>query len=246
MKLGDQVRISGIGFHHPRELRRHHNNWGQVIVIPGFQSTGNRIWESPDGNTMYVVGINGLIAYYDGNSAQLIRTNTSLDFQDVWGAMTSNGQIQVLAIASDKFSLGGKYIISLSGSSFTQLQDSVGIAVSLSGIWFVPNLRYFLVGDGIFEKNTLTNPIWQLDPFTNQITGYPYAVRGNGTNDVVMVGELGVVAHYNGSTWYKYVELQNSMDRLVSVSIRGNEVIAVGGRYYDGFHNYGLITHGRR
>ena len=215
-------------------------------VFPSFQSPANKMWESPDGNTLFVVGENGLIAYFNGNTSQVIKTSTSLPFQDVWGATTSNGQEQVLAIASDKFGLGGKYIISLSGSSYTQLLDSVGQAVSVSSIWFVPNQKYYLVGDGIFEKSALANSIWQLDPFTNQITGYPYAVRGNGIDDVVVVGELGVVAHYNGLTWYKYVELQNSMDRLTSVSIRGNEIIAVGGRYYDGLHNYGLITHGRR
>lgn len=220
--------------------------FSQPLVFPGFQSTGNKTWESPDGQSVYVVGLNGQIAYYDGNSPQLIRTNTTLPFQDIWGSQSSNGQQQVLAIASDKFSLGGKYIVSLSGNTFTHLADSVGTAVSLSGIWFVLNQRYFLVGDGIFEKSSLTNPIWELDPLTNQILGYPYAVRGNGVNDVVVAGELGDIAHYNGSTWLDYAQLRNSTDRLVGVSIKGDQIIAVGGRYIDGLHNYALISHGRR
>ncbi len=227
-------------------------HWNGVQFLNGDAINGiwpsqwmNKIWGSSD-NDLYIVGDGGNVVHFDGAAWNKITSGTSLPFQDIWGSQSSNGQQQVIAIASDKFGLGGKYIISLSGNSFTHLSDSVGIAVSLSGIWFVPNQRYYLVGDGIFEKNTLTNPVWQLDPFTNQVTGYPYAVRGNGINDVVVACELGIIAHYNGSSWHKYIELQTSIDRLISVSIKGDEIVAVGVRNYDGFHYYGVIYHGRR
>jgi len=204
----------------------------------------NKMWGSSD-NDLYIVGDGGTAVHFDG-SWHGITSGTTLPFQDIWGGVAANGQQQVLAIASDRFGLGGKYIVSLSGNSFTQLPDSIATPISLSGIWFIPNQKYYLAGYEIYEKNLLTDPVWQTDLFSYQINKYKFAVRGNGTNDVVEVGENGTVSHYNGSTWRLYSELENTTDRLLSVSIKGDEIVAVGVRNYDGFHYYGVIYHGWR
>jgi len=204
----------------------------------------NKIWGSSD-NDLYVVGDGGAAAHFDG-SWHSIATGTTLPFQDIWGSRTTNGQQQVIAVASDKFGLGGKYICSLNGNTTTRISDSTNIGNRLSGIWFIPNQLYVLVGDEVYEKHLVTDPVWQDQPVSYQINEFKYAARANGANDLVVICENGTIAHYNGSTWRIYTELENSLDRLLNVSIKGNEIIAVGERYYDGVHNYGVIYHGTR
>jgi hypothetical protein len=208
-----------------------------------FYNTGaeaaNKIWEDPDGKKIYFVGNNGLIAYSpdQGSTWQQVQTGTTLPFQDIWG---DSGEL--LTIASNKFSNGGKYLVQLNSNIATPLNDSIPYGVSLSGIWFKANQEYFLVGDGIFEKQNIKQNIWQFDIFSRQIKYYPFAVRGNSTNDVFISGEAGTLAHWNGATWEKYVEIQNSAYRLWSISVKGNQVIAVG---YT-FNGSALVCIGKR
>jgi hypothetical protein len=198
-----------------------------------------KIWANSD-NNIYIVGDGGTCVHYDG-SWHSIQTGTTLPFQDIWG---DGGQ--VLATASDKFGLGGKYLISLNGNMATILNDSIPTAVSLSGIWFKANQKYFLVGDGIFEDQSLVQRNWQFDTFSWQLKYYTFAVRGNSVNDVFTSGDAGTLAHWNGKVWTAYLAIQNTTDGLRSISMKGNTVIAVGERYIDGIHYYGVIYAGRR
>jgi hypothetical protein len=201
-----------------------------------------RIWGS-SGRDLYIVGDGGIAVHFDG-TWHAISTGTTLPFQDIWGSNLSNNE--VLAVASDKFGAGGLYVAQFNSNSPSRALDTVPTAVSLSGIWFVQNDKYLLVGDGIFEKHLLSDPAWLLDPFVHDINQYPFAVRGNAANDVFIACNNGIVAHFNGVNWRRYDEVQNINDRLLSISVKGNIVIAVGLRYYDGFRNYGVIYNGSR
>jgi len=201
-----------------------------------------KIWASSD-NNIYIVGDNGTAVYYDG-SWQSVGTGTTLPFQDIWGGTDRIGRQQVLAVASDKFGNGGKSIISLDNGEASSVSDS-GYISSLSGIWFVPNEIYYIVGPGIFQRNFIQdNEMWSGPALP--IDWYSFAVRGNNKNDVVAVGDAGSISHFNGVSWYGYTQLLNPIDRLVSVSMKNNLIIAVGDRHNDGVHYYGLIYIGRR
>lgn len=203
----------------------------------------NKIWESADNKQLYFIGNNGMITYSSdqGSSWQKVETGTTLPFQDIWG---DGGQ--VLAVASNKFTTGGKYIVELNSNKANEINDIIPTAVSLSGIWFIKNRKYFLVGDGIYKKNFLSDSVWVQDPFHIVFRYYPYAVRGNGINDVVIAGDKSSIAHFNGKNWTKYNLGQSSSDILYSVSIKNNLVIAVGYRYVSGGEYYGIIYLGRR
>jgi len=220
--------------------------YSEPIIIPWFQSQANKIWESIDRNDLYVVGNNGLIAYSSdqGNSWTQVSVNTTLPFQDIWGGTDRIGRQQVLAVASDKFGNGGKAIISLDNGEASSVSDS-GYISSLSGIWFVPNETYYIVGPGIFQRNFIQdNEMWSGPALP--IDWYSFAIRGNNKNDVVAVGDAGSISHFNGVSWYGYTQLLNPIDRLVSVSMKNNLIIAVGDRHNDGVHYYGLIYIGKR
>jgi hypothetical protein len=214
-----------------------------MLNIPFNQGPGacNKMWGTSSSD-MHFVGNNGRIIRYAGSSWTKIESGTTLPFQDIWG----NGG-DVLAVASDKFGLGGKYLVQLSGSSATQLSTNIPTAISFSSVWFVPNRKYYLVGNGIYTKRLLSDSVWKYDPIANQIVNYQYSVRGTGLNDVIVVCEHGTIAHFNGVSWriYSYGG-QTSGDRLLSVCIKNNLIIAVGMRYIDGFHDQALICIGRR
>lgn len=213
--------------------------------LPGawFNSQANKMWESANGNQIYIIGNNGLIAYSSdgGNTWQQVETGTTLPFQDIWG---DGGQ--VLAVASDKFGLGGKYLVELNGNTAVHLDDSIPTAVSLSGVWFKANQKYFLVGDGIYESLGIGQKVWHYDTVSARLKYYTFAVRGNSINDVFTCGDAGTLAHWNGDDWTAYPGIQNTADGLRSVSFKRNAVVAVGERYLSGVQYYGVVYTGRR
>jgi hypothetical protein len=70
----------------------------------------------------------------------------------------------------------------------------------LSGIWFIPELIYYIVGDGVFTTHSIQNS-WQ----TN--TGHPLIYSWH---------------HYNGN------ELPNISGGYWSIDLRPDFIIAVG------------------
>jgi hypothetical protein len=214
------------------------NTW-KVFYNTGAEDA-NKIW-SDGANDLWAVGIDGMIVHYVNGSWTKIQTGTTLPFQDIWG---DGGQ--VLAIASDKFGLGGKYLISLNGNTATVLNDSIPTAVSLSGIWFAANKEYYLVGDGVLTKNSLSSKVWNYDYNRTAASYYSFAVRGDGLNNIVIAGGFGDVSFYNGARWNEYKELYNQIDQLRSVSIKGNTIVAAGIRTYNGIQYYGVVYVGRR
>ncbi|MCL5267522.1 MAG: hypothetical protein M1469_05400 [Bacteroidetes bacterium] len=218
------------------------SRYSQLIVIPWLRSP-SKIWESSDRAQLYVVGMGGTAAYSPdhGSTWQQVQTGTTLPFQDIWG---DGGQ--VLAIGSDEFGLGGKYLVQLNGNTATHLNDSIPTAVSLSGIWFKANQKYFLVGDGVLTKNSLSDRLWQYDFNRTAASYYSFAIRGAGLDNIVIAGGYGDISFFNGARWTEYKELYNPIDQLRSVSISGNTIVAAGIRTYSGIQYYGVAYVGRR
>ena len=215
------------------------NKFSNIDAVNKFW-TGHlmqKIWASSD-NNIYIVGDRGTVVHYNGSWHQ-VQTGTTLPFQDIWG---DGGQ--VLTIASSHNYLG-RQLYSLQGNTATAISDS-GLYYVFGGLWFVANKKYYVVGDGVFEKSSLQSSSWYRYPLGEVASDYSDAIRGNGLNDIVIVGDFADISHFNGSSWREYKEIQNPSDQLLSVSIKGNIIITVGQRYIDGIHNYGVIYLGRR
>ena len=204
----------------------------------------NKLWGIDD-NNIYAAGVNGGIAHYQNGVWSKVESGTNLPFQDIWGAQTNTSEEQILAVASDKFGTGGKYLVKINGNTAEHLNDIITVGVSLSGIWFIPEKKYYLVGDGIYYKHSSSEKYWKLDSIIYKIQYYPYGVRGEGINDVVVCGDAGNIAHYNGAGWKIYY-VETVYDRLRSVSIKDNIIVAVGSRYNNGINNNAIIYFGRR
>lgn len=193
-------------------------------------------------NDLFGAGGAGTIVRYNNGTWQKLASGTTLPIRDIWGATDPvTGKQTILAVASGSFPEEGKKLLSIDGNTVTSLADE-GLSWSLSGIWFVPNCRYYIVGAGIHQKSTLKDPVWTVYP-PGDVTSYgSSAVYGQNLNDVFVVGSFLEIVHFNGSTWYNYrKEIPLTDGVIADVDIKGDLVILVG---Y--FNQRALIITGRR
>ena len=206
--------------------------WGAFLV--------SKFWG--DESHLYAIGGGGSIASYDGRTWRALNSGTSLHIQDIWGTRNPlTGTLEVIALASTHDFPANKALLRIDGTTVTQLPDS-GLTQILSGVWFAPGGKYYIVGDGMFQKDQLTSADpWQY--FSRELTPYyTQSIRGSAANDVLVCGDFGTLLHYNGSTWHNYQsELNLQQYTLHAVAIKGNMAIAVG---TDGVN--AIIVMGRR
>jgi len=122
---------------------------------------------------------------------------------------------------------------------------------SLSGVFagvYTNNDRIVFIGTnvGIYKAQTNTKGEAKRIPFMSEwLGGYPYGLRGNGENDLFIVGTRYFIAHYNGITLHYYNNLYNIKGRFLSVSQRGSIMITVG-YIYDPLNTRGIAFIGKR
>jgi hypothetical protein len=196
----------------------------------------NKMWGTSS-NDLYVVGNNGNIAHYDGKNWQKIESGTDLQIYDIWGDYnTRTSEYEVLAIAS--------YVAHGTERKLYQIRNGQAIDISsspiersLTGIWFIPNRHYYVVGSGIYEKKLLNDEKWKNNDgeFTHY---YTVSVRGTEINNVFVVGALGEILHWNGISWKS---LQNEgvgrYGGYVGITTKNNLVAMAGG-----YLNQAVIT----
>ncbi len=177
-----------------------------------------RMWGS--GDNLYVVGNQGTIARNSGTGWQKIQSGTSLNIQDIYG---SGGTI--LAVASYPGESLDKQILQINGTTVTQLSTN-GIPWPLTSVWFIPG-HYYVVGQGIYEKTSLSQSAWQQDSVDT--VDFFSCVRGNAWNDFFVAGGNGQLLHFNGKSWQSYQTLLGLQSGGISrIAVNGNLMIGVG------------------
>jgi hypothetical protein len=218
---------------------QHYNGHTWIEYAGNGAGSANKIWGS-DSSNLYFVCNGGTIIHYNGTSWTKIESGTTLDVHDIYGAYNaSSKQWEILAIASNSQTTENALLQINSNNTVTQLNTS-GLSAFSTGIWFAPQQQYYVVGSGIHQKSLLSNPTWTVYA-SGEVTSYASsAIRGQGINDVFVVGSFHEVVHYNGSTWYNYKSEipYSSGGAFGSVVIKGNTAIIVG---YDGAQAVTLI-----
>lgn len=220
---------------------------GQVVRFNGHSQSApmcvgspmpfviNRLWGSSI-NSVYAVGYGGNIVHYANGTWTNINSGTTLTFNDIYG---SGGQI--LAVCSQNYP-AGQGIYSINGNTAARLSTRpIDPIEEFFSVWFVPNQQYYVIGDGIYQKNSLSDSTWRNGPL--DITHYgTTSVRGNGTKDVFVVGAFGEFLHWNGVRWKSFIDQTGLANgSYTRVATRGNLAVAVGGN-----NNQAVITVAKR
>lgn len=187
----------------------------------------NKIWGSSSTN-LWFVGNGGRLIQKSGNTWRQVESGTTLAVQDIIGdGPLSSGQQQVLAVASNKFTNNGVAVLGISSAAVVSYQVSGLPTTSLVGIWGTVGRKYYVCGDGVFETYDLRSP-WRAVPGIPMI--FTEGIRGNALNDVIVVGDFGLVLHWNGVDWHQYTgaELPFFPGQFESVDVTEDLVVAVG------------------
>jgi len=194
-------------------------------ILQGFGI--NKTWGTSS-EDLYAVGNSGNIRHFDGQNWQKIESGTDLHIHDIWGGTNPKTGIQeILCVASNKYLNEGKELLQIDNEKVYSISNK-GLPWSISSIWFMPDKKYYIEGDGIFEKKNLKQPRWENEP--GQYTPYfTFKIRGIEINDIIAVGGLGDVMHFNGIFWKRIIEdAQLPNGNYYSVDFKKNIIIAVG------------------
>jgi hypothetical protein len=202
---------------------------------------------------LYCVGRSGAIYHYnDGDSTwQKMESGTDVDLLDVWGS--PDGRV-VWACGWGDFTptIFLKYEQSVWNTQYSDdlhrfiiRNDSLSGEL-VSGVAFNKNILYLLTSAGLFKSKYSTHGEGTRSSFSvDWFPGFPFRIRGNGINDIMIAGEYSMIAHYNGVNWMSYSHLMDNAGRLRSVDQRGRLAVAVG-YLYDVANRRAIVYRGRR
>ena len=156
------------------------------------------------------------------------------------------GEEEILAVAGEPTVSFDRAILSIEGMTVNKISDTP-ISYDLFSVWFVPEKHYYVAGDGIYEKDLLSDSLWT-DSVQQITTYYTTCVRGNGVNDVFIAGAFGELLHWDGASWKSFKDQTSLSNGSYSgVAVHGNLVIAVGGNLAAGdIDSKAVVTMGRR
>ncbi len=214
--------------------------WTFYGVARGFP-TGfriRRIWGASTTN-FYLVGEGGRIVHYDGRSWQRMGSGTDIDLTGASGTKNDN----VWTCGVDLLTGQRSIVLRLDGTNWQTVYtydpshqnerrpDSItGIATSL----YAPsdNRLWLSTSSGVYRcpGNTTGQGILSWAP--GYLVGLLWAIRGDAANNILVAGDFGTIAHFNGQTWHHFHQFMdlygNGAPNFNSIAIRGRDVMIVG------------------
>jgi hypothetical protein len=225
-------------------VTRYHNGTWQMLNFLLVDGPGgaNKMWATSSSNIYFVASL-GRITHWNGSAWQRIESGTTVDLLDVWGS-PDGSSVWVCGYKSD----GSESVLLRYDGNQWQVYGHApprGVYQNLfPSVWFPKADSAYVIGDrGVFRQ-AQNSPVG----FRRALSGlpyFPYRIRGVDRNDAVFVGDAGMIWHFNGVSWRQFDQLIDTDDRLRSVAMGSNQIVAVGYRYY-GVLIDALIYRGRR
>ena len=194
----------------------------------------NKMWGSQSGE-LYAVGNNGAGAYSPNHGAtwQRVETGTRIQINDAWGVLNPvTGKEDVYCAVSSFFTPGEKRILKITrGTHVDSIKWDTGRNVF--SVWTHNGFPLYTAGSGVFEDSRGS---WRESALPNI---YSNTVRGTSLADIVVAGDLGFVAHFNGIDWRVFTDVYDA--QYLAAAMTNNVVALVGER-----NGRGVVTIGRR
>jgi hypothetical protein len=194
-----------------------------MTSIP-FTGQVNKIWGT-SGSNLYCVGNSGAIYHYDGTSWEKLTSGTTTDIMDAWGILNpKTGKTEVYCPVTSYWTPQDKMILKIT-SPTTIDTIAWGTGRKIFSVWSQDEFPMFTAGDGVFE-NRIGSAWHEMNIgatiFTNRI-------RGSAINDVFVVGDLGLISHYNGLNFNLIRLDMMSGGGYGGLAVNDRLIIAVGG-----------------
>jgi hypothetical protein len=221
--------------------------WKTFKLDGAFNGYVNKFWGTSSSN-MYMCGTDGALAHYDGSEWQKIESWTDVNLTDVWGS--PYGKV-VWACGWEDFK--PTVLLRIENNIVRKVWEKINpytlntdsLSGLLTSVWLQNDKKLFVLSDyGIFKCQSSTKGEAKPIPFPTTWRGFPWRVRGNNLNDLFIVGEYFMIAHYNGITYKHYEELRG-FGRLISIDQKNRMVVATG-YSFDPIHSKGVVFIGRR
>ena len=183
----------------------------------------NKLWGTSS-NDLYAVGVYGNIAHWDGRRWKKIESGVSSTINDIFGYVKNKSEgkeYEILCAVSDKFGWAEEKILVINNNIVDSI--SLGIVSVPQSVWSKNGLKIYACGDGAYERiNGKWRKISGINPY------FKNRIRGNDYNDIIIVGDYGMVAHFNGNSWLTFRELISYNGINYSLSYNGKVVAIVG------------------
>ncbi len=174
------------------------------------------IWGRSTGK-MFFVGRAGTIVTYNGNGWQKIESGTTVTINDVWGDRTGTN---VIAAATNIYETGERKLLRINGAVTEQINWTP--QQRLHSIWFTTMKRLYTSGGGVYMFN---KGVWNNIPLPSQFTK---RIRGTHENNIWTVGDFGICARFNGSSWKVFPEAALPDGQYDGLAVTPNMMMAVG------------------
>jgi hypothetical protein len=150
----------------------------------------------------------------------------------VWNKRTN--QYEAYCAVTDFFQPKDKKILRITN---TTAVDSIpwNTGYDVFSVWSATGTFLYACGGRVFENST---GVWK----ETRLGYYTSCIRGSAANNVFVVGDFGLIAHFNGNAWqtffpapnigsYNRVAVTNNMMIAVGMTTNGQAIAVVGRRY---------------
>lgn len=206
----------------------------------------NKIW-GRSSDDFFVVGNHGNILHWDGEQWLKLKTNTSDQINHIYGDyMNENQKAEIICVGSTGSNPSPVRIYNLNptnNSVSTYSYQNIPFGPT-ADIWFKPNKRYIIAGNGIYSKRVIgSSELWnkEVEPPINNFPSN--AIDGDNFNDIIVCGFNSEILHYNGYNWknltdqigsYIHVPLECKIQNgtVVIVGFNGDQAVVILGKRY--------------
>ena len=202
----------------------------------------NNMWGSSNGE-FYLAGNQGTVAYSPDADLSWQKLNSSIksDIRDIWGVSnTKTGQNKVYLVIDNIKGEDSTSVYQIVNNEVIPAPSEGVPLYGFEGIWSADGNEWYACGGELYRLPAL-NQSWEKVEKLPSI--YMEAIRGNSKNDIFVTGYLGLIAHWNGSTWHTYPEMPGNYHGL---AVKDDLVVAVGTLRVGFISGPGTILVGRR
>jgi hypothetical protein len=199
------------------------------LSLPDQNATIEKLWGS-SGSSIYGVGNVGSIVFYNGTLWSRLESGTETRINDVWGIISKENETILYCPVSSFFVSGDKKILKILNGKVDSV--SWNRDVRLYSAWAVNENILYVCGEGAYVNKF---GVW------DEIDLYPVgtnSVRGNGANDIFIVGDSGAIFHFNGVSW-KMLSTPNNKG-YSKVAVKENIVVICGNYLGQGIIEVGI------